>query len=114
VTVTVKEPAVETVIDWVVAPVDQRFPVGDDELSVIEEPGQNPGGPVIRGFGGAGLMVTGISLEGTPAPPQVGVDVQTRRSAPVSWKSAPLMMYDVPFWAKRSVMIPPGVVRYPH
>ena len=90
-TVTLYEPAVETVIDCVVAPVDQRLPVGEEELSVIGTPGQKAGGPVITGCGGAGLMVTGISFETTAAPPHSGVEVQTRNSAPVSKKSGPLM-----------------------
>jgi hypothetical protein len=50
VTVTVYEPAVDTAIDCVVAPVDQRFPVADDEVSVIEPPTQESAvGPVIVG-----------------------------------------------------------------
>ena len=51
-------PAAETVIDCVVAPVDQRFPVADDEARVIEVPGQNEAGPLIVGVGTAGLVVT--------------------------------------------------------
>jgi hypothetical protein len=40
VTVTVKEPAAETVMDCVVAPFDQRFPVAEDDVSVMEAPGR--------------------------------------------------------------------------
>jgi hypothetical protein len=58
VTVTVNDPAVETVIDCVVAPVDQRFPVAADEVSVIVLPAHNELGPLIVGVGGAGLTVT--------------------------------------------------------
>jgi hypothetical protein len=58
VTVTEYEPAVETVIDCVVAPVDQRLPVADDEVSVIEPPQRSAAGPVIVGVGGAAAAVT--------------------------------------------------------
>jgi archaellum component FlaF (FlaF/FlaG flagellin family) len=58
VTVTVKVPAAETVIDWVVAPVDQTLPVVAEEVSVMLVPPQNEVGPVIVGVGGAGLAVT--------------------------------------------------------
>jgi hypothetical protein len=51
-------PAVETVIDCVVAPVDQRFPVADDDVSVIVAPAQNAAGPLIVGVAGAGVAVT--------------------------------------------------------
>jgi len=50
VTVTVYEPVVETVIDCVVAPVDHRFPVADEEVRVtVVLPGQNVVPPVIVG-----------------------------------------------------------------
>lgn len=59
VTVTVYVPAVETVIDWVVSPVDQRLPVADDEVNVTLPPAQKVVGPpgVIVGVGGAGFTV---------------------------------------------------------
>jgi hypothetical protein len=57
VTLTVKEPAAETVIDCVVAPVDQRFPVADDEVSVIVVPGQKAVGPLMVGVAGRGFWV---------------------------------------------------------
>lgn len=58
-TVTVYEPAVETVMDCVVAPVDQVFPVAADEVRVTEPPVQKAVGPlaVIVGVGGSGLTV---------------------------------------------------------
>src|SRR5512140_718760 len=58
VTVALYVPAAETVIDCVVAPVDQRFPVRDDEVRVIVEPAQNELGPLMVGVGGAGVLVT--------------------------------------------------------
>jgi hypothetical protein len=58
VTVTVYEPAAETVIDWVVAPVDQRLPVAEDDVSVIDAPGQNAAGPLMVGVAGVGFAVT--------------------------------------------------------
>jgi hypothetical protein len=56
-------PAVETVIDWVTAPVDQRFPVAEEEVNVIVLPVQNELGPVIVGVGGSGLTVTAKAAE---------------------------------------------------
>jgi len=58
VTVTLYEPAVETVIDGVVAPVDHLLPVAEDEVRVIVVPGQNEVGPLMVGVAGAGLAVT--------------------------------------------------------
>ena len=59
VTVTVYVPATETAIDCVVAPVDQRFPVAEDEVSVIEPPAQeSEAGPVIVGTAGADAPAT--------------------------------------------------------
>jgi hypothetical protein len=63
VTVTVKEPAAETVIDWVVAPVDQRFPVADEEVSVMGAPAQIEAGPLIVGVVGSGLETTANAAE---------------------------------------------------
>jgi len=57
VTVTVYVPAVETMIDCVVAPVDQRFPVAEDELSVIVLSADTEEGPLIAGVAAA-LTVT--------------------------------------------------------
>ena len=37
-------------IDWVVAPVDQLFPVAKEDVSVIEVPGQNVAGPLMVGI----------------------------------------------------------------
>ena len=78
VTVTVNEPAADTVIDCVAAPVDQRFPVAEDEVRVIVPPPQMLAGPLMVGAAVPEVTVTGTSLE-TTAPPQVGVVVQTRR-----------------------------------
>ena len=58
VTATLYEPEAETLIDCVVAPVDQRLPVADDEVSVIVLPAQNEVGPVMSGVAGAGLTAT--------------------------------------------------------
>src|SRR5471032_3067468 len=46
VTATVYDPAAETVIDCVVAPVDQMLPVADDEVSVTVVPAQKDAGPL--------------------------------------------------------------------
>src|SRR5471030_919368 len=63
VAVTLYEPASETEIDCVVAPVDQRFPVADDEVSVMVVPGQKEEGPLIVGVAAAGLAVTANAAE---------------------------------------------------
>ena len=57
-TVTVYEPAAETVIDCVVAWLDQRLPVGEDEVSVIVLPTQKDVGPVMVGATGVAFAVT--------------------------------------------------------
>ena len=36
-------------IDCVVAPVDQRFPLAEDDVSVMDVPGQNVAGPLMVG-----------------------------------------------------------------
>jgi hypothetical protein len=63
VAVTLYEPAAETAIDCVVAPVDQRFPVAEEEVSVIEVPGQNEAGPVMVGVAGAAFAVTATAAD---------------------------------------------------
>jgi hypothetical protein len=55
VTFTVYEPAVETMIDCVVAPVDQRFPVVEDEVRVMVVPVQKALGPLMVGVAGVGF-----------------------------------------------------------
>jgi hypothetical protein len=62
-TVTVYEPAVETTIDCVVAPVDQRFPVNAEEVRVIVVPAQKETGPLMVGVAGVGLTVTAKAAE---------------------------------------------------
>ena len=50
-------------IDCVVAPVDQRFPVAEDEVSVMLEPAQKADGPVIVGMTAAGLAETTFAAD---------------------------------------------------
>lgn len=69
VAVTLKEPAAETVIDGVVAPVDQRFPVAADEVSVMLLPGQTAAGPLMVGAGGSAFCVTAKGAEVAVQPP---------------------------------------------
>lgn len=59
-TLTVYEPLVLTVIEFVVSPVDQVFPAGADEVKVTEPPLQKVVGPpgVIVGVAGGGFTVT--------------------------------------------------------
>ena len=71
VTVTVYEPAAETTIDWVVAPVDQRLPVATDDVSVIVLPAQKDAGPVMVGVAGAGLAVRAKGAEVAEQPATV-------------------------------------------
>jgi hypothetical protein len=51
------------VIDCVVSPVDQRFPVAEDEFSTTDPPSQNVVGPpaVITGTAGLGFTVTFVA-----------------------------------------------------
>jgi hypothetical protein len=46
------------VIDCVVAPVDQRFPIAEDEVRVMLVPVQNELGPVMVGVAGGAFAVT--------------------------------------------------------
>jgi hypothetical protein len=71
VTVTVYDPAVLTVMDCVVAPVDHRLPVAEEDVSITEPPVQNVVGPPeeIVGVAGFALMVT-VWLE-VAAPPLI-------------------------------------------
>lgn len=70
VTVTERVQDVVTVIDWVVAPLDQRFPVELLELRTTLPPGQNESGPLalIVGVGIDVVTVTTIigEVEVTP------------------------------------------------
>ena len=50
-------------IDCVVSPVDQRFPVADEDVSVIVLPAQNAAGPLMVGVAGVGLTVTAKAAE---------------------------------------------------
>ena len=63
VTVTEYEPAALTVIDCVVAPVDQRLPVSEDDVSVTLPPGQNDVPPLIVGTAGAAFAVTTLATD---------------------------------------------------
>lgn len=52
-------------MDWVVAPVDQVFPVAEEEVNVTEPPVQNVVGPpaVMVGTAGSGFTVTVVAVE---------------------------------------------------
>ena len=54
-------------IDWVVAPFDQTFPVEDEEVSVTDPPLQKVVAPlaVIVGTAGTGFTVTFTVADGT-------------------------------------------------
>jgi hypothetical protein len=67
VTVTEYEPAAETLIDCVVAPVDHRLPVAEEEVRVTEPPEQSDVPPVMVGVACAGLAVTTLAAEVRPA-----------------------------------------------
>ena len=56
VTSTVYVPAVETVIDCVVAPVDQRFPLADEEVNTTFPPAQKVVDPLAEIVGVAGIV----------------------------------------------------------
>ena len=53
-------------IDWVVAPVDQVFPVEDEEVSTTFPPSQKVVEPlaVIVGAAGVGFTVTPVTADG--------------------------------------------------
>jgi hypothetical protein len=65
VTLTVYVPAVETVIDWVVAPLDQVLPLAEDDVNVTDPPVQNAVGPpaVIVGVDGKEFTVTTVPAD---------------------------------------------------
>ena len=65
VTETVYVPEVETVIDCVVAPVDQRFPLAEEEVNTTLPPAQKVVGPPaeIVGVAGSGFTVTVVPAE---------------------------------------------------
>ena len=73
VTATVYVPDVETVIDCVVAPVDQTFPLADDEVKTTLPPAQKVNGPpaVIVGVAGSGFTVTVVPAEVAEVQPAV-------------------------------------------
>jgi hypothetical protein len=64
-------PAVVTVMDCVVSPVDQRLPVVDDEVKVTLPPVQKVVGPpaVIVGVAGMGFTVTVVPADGADVQP---------------------------------------------
>src|SRR5512140_814109 len=68
-------------IDCVVAPVDQRFPVADEEVSVIVEPAQKADGPLIVGTAGAGFAVTTLARDVGAEARRAGTETRSRRSA---------------------------------
>lgn len=71
VTVTVYVPEADTVIDCVVAPLDQRFPVADDDVKTTLPPVQKVVGPpaVIVGVAGAGVTVIVLAVDGFEVQP---------------------------------------------
>jgi len=58
-------PLAETVMDWLVAPLDQVFPVALDEVNVTEPPAQKVVVPlaVIVGVAGPGEIETTVALD---------------------------------------------------
>ena len=78
VTATVYVPDVETVIDCVVAPVDQTFPLAEEDVNTTLPPAQKVNGPpaVMVGVAGIGFTVTVVPAEATEVqPPLVRVTV---------------------------------------
>ena len=62
--VTEYVPPLVTVMEGVVAPFDQVFPVADDEVRVTEPPAQNVVGPFAAAVTtGSAFTVTGIAAE---------------------------------------------------
>ena len=78
VTATVYVPDVETVIDCVVAPVDQTFPLAEEDVNTTLPPAQKVNGPpaVMVGVAGIGFTVTVVPAEEADVqPPLVRVTV---------------------------------------
>jgi uncharacterized protein with GYD domain len=75
ITSTLKDPEVETVMDCVVAPFDQRLPVADDEVNTTEPPEQNVVDPlaVIAGTAGKVFTVTLVAAEVAEQKPLLAV-----------------------------------------
>lgn len=71
--VTVYVPAVETVIDALVSPLDHVFPVAEDEVKVTLPPSQKVSAPLalMTGAAGIGLTVTTVSSEAPEVHPAV-------------------------------------------
>ena len=82
-TETLYEPPVETVIDCVVAPFDQMFPVVDDEVRVTLPPWQKVVAPeaVIVGVAGSAFTVTTVAADEAEA--QVPLLTETLYDPPV-------------------------------
>ena len=76
VTETVYVPEVETVIDCVVAPVDHKFPLADDEVNTTLPPAQNDNGPPaeIVGVVGNGFTVTVVPADVAEVQPPLVTD----------------------------------------
>src|SRR5207244_13215510 len=70
VTLTLYEPELDTLIDCVVAPFDQRYDAAADAVSVTEPPAQNVVGPlaVTTGVGGFAFTVTAVPPDDRPQP----------------------------------------------
>jgi hypothetical protein len=68
VAVTEYEPAVETTMDCVVSPVDQRFPVDEEDVSVIGLTGETDEGPLMVGVAGAAFAVTRYGADAAEQP----------------------------------------------
>lgn len=66
-----------TVIDWVVAPFDHKFPVGDDEVNTTFPPLQKVVEPLAVIVGVAGLGITVIVVPAETADIQTPLLVET-------------------------------------
>jgi hypothetical protein len=77
VTATVYEPEAVTVMDCVVAPVDQMLPVAAEEVRVTDPPEQNVVGPpaVIVGVAGVVFTVTTVPVDVAEQPALIVVTV---------------------------------------
>ena len=75
--VTVYDPEAVTVIDWVIAPVDQVCPLADEDVKVTELPEQKVVGPpaVMVGAAGSGFTVTVVEAAAEVQPLAVTVTV---------------------------------------
>src|SRR5690242_9255635 len=93
--VTLYAPAALTVMDWVVAPFDQRYDAAVLEVSVTEPPSQNVVGPLAVTVGVVTVRSGKVMLFVLVQPFFVTCTETTTSPVPSAWKITLLLSYDV-------------------